>query len=274
MVNMRFHNVASVLALSGAALAFTDSSPWVLLSTSKTSQSPSSNQIQTSDEAIKFTNEFLSGCPTDRYLIVTQPGINAADFWQADGCAMPSLCKAVKDARVKGRYTVAEVVGDVTSARFREHIKASCDKKRKTVSLTELPLGPLSASRTQAFATSDMTLAKDLEMTTSVDSYTILFYATPKEPLYDSEFIEPLHMGRKRGINGAFAMERANKTERDTRPLFEKYQFFTPGIFMGLIVTTVLLSILGAGIRGLANLEVSYGAFDKEMGPAAQKKQQ
>lgn len=48
----------------------------------------------------------------------------------------------------------------------------------------------------------------------------------------------------------------------------------TLGIFMGLVVAIVLLSILGAGIRGLASLEVSYGAFDKEMGPAAQKKQQ
>lgn len=46
------------------------------------------------------------------------------------------------------------------------------------------------------------------------------------------------------------------------------------GIFMGIIVAIVLLSILGVGIRGLAGLEVSYGAFDKEMGPAAQKKQQ
>lgn len=48
----------------------------------------------------------------------------------------------------------------------------------------------------------------------------------------------------------------------------------TLGIFMGLVVAIVLLSILGVGIRGLASLEVSYGAFDKEMGPAAQKKQQ
>lgn len=46
------------------------------------------------------------------------------------------------------------------------------------------------------------------------------------------------------------------------------------GIFMGIIVTIILLSILGAGINGLASLEVSYGAFEKDMGPAAQKKQQ
>lgn len=43
---------------------------------------------------------------------------------------------------------------------------------------------------------------------------------------------------------------------------------------MGLVVAIALLSILSVGIRALASLEVSYGAFEKEMGPAAQKKQQ
>jgi len=77
-------------------------------------------------------------------------------------------------------------------------------------------------------------------------------------------------------------------------PLFEKYQFFTPGmfsdvlsppekqntdrndigIFMGLFSAVILLPILYVGISAISGLEVSYGAFDKEMGPAAQKKQQ
>ena len=45
------------------------------------------------------------------------------------------------------------------------------------------------------------------------------------------------------------------------------------GIFMSLIVLVVVLSILTVGLKALASLEVSYGAFDKDMGPAAQKKQ-
>jgi hypothetical protein len=43
---------------------------------------------------------------------------------------------------------------------------------------------------------------------------------------------------------------------------------------MGLLVGSVFLTILYVGISGVSSLEVSYGAFDKEMGPAAQKKQQ
>lgn len=117
-------------------------------------ETPSANKIQTSSEAIKFTKDFLAGCPTDRYLIVTQPGINAADFWTQDGCAMPHLCKAVKDARVKGKYTAAEVVGDVTSAGFVQHIKSSCNKKGKVVKINAQPLQSLSGDRSQALDTS------------------------------------------------------------------------------------------------------------------------
>jgi hypothetical protein len=43
---------------------------------------------------------------------------------------------------------------------------------------------------------------------------------------------------------------------------------------MGLLVGLLLLSILSVGMSALGSLEVSYGAFDKEMGPAAQKKLQ
>ena len=43
---------------------------------------------------------------------------------------------------------------------------------------------------------------------------------------------------------------------------------------MGLLVGTILIAILSVGISAVSSLQVSYAAFDKEMGPAAQKKQQ
>ncbi|EFY97597.1 ER protein BIG1 [Metarhizium robertsii ARSEF 23] len=259
------------------------------------SQPPNTNQIQTSSEVIKFTKNVLDECLTDRYLIVTQPGINAADLTQND-CLMPHVCKTVEASRVKGKYTVAEVIGDVTEAKFDEYIKLACRKKGKTAHVKSVQLGSLSpAARAQDLASNgtsvlkedeathvwiltdgvaDVSLTAELEAVTAADSYTVLLYATPREPLYESDFIEPVHMGMKRDAGSAPLRQQTNETEFNKLPLFEKYQFFTPGIFMGLVVAIVLLSILGAGIRGLASLEVSYGAFDKEMGPAAQKKQQ
>lgn len=74
------------------------------------------------------------------------------------------------------------------------------------------------------------------------DSYTVLFVGTPstkaktastskkvssaEKTIYESEFIEPLHMDLKRDISEG---SKAGNATRDTRGLFEKYQFFTPG---------------------------------------------
>lgn len=43
---------------------------------------------------------------------------------------------------------------------------------------------------------------------------------------------------------------------------------------MTFLVGFLLVWILYVAISGVASLQVSYAAFDKEMGPATQKKQQ
>lgn len=45
-------------------------------------------------------------------------------------------------------------------------------------------------------------------------------------------------------------------------------------IFMSLLVSLLLIIILYVGVSAIAGLEVSYMAFSKEMGPAAQKQKQ
>jgi hypothetical protein len=66
--------------------------------------------------------------------------------------------------------------------------------------------------------------------------------------------------------------QRANST--NVGGLFERYQYFTPGLFMGFTAIVPLFLILLVGIRALLSLEVSYFAFSKDMGPNAQRKQQ
>ena len=104
-------------------------------------------------------------------------------------------------------------------------------------------------------------------------------------------------MGIKRdfGVHGRKADDNANVTLPNA-PLFEKYQYFTPGmltsfqrlsslnvgclltthvgIFMGLIVILPLFLILYVGISAVGSLQVSYAAFDREMGPRTAKKGQ
>jgi len=130
----------------------------------------------------------------------------------------------------------------------------------------------------------DSTLYSLLQGLSSGPKYTVILLSTPatnvspaqavvseKENsiVYEPKFMEPLHMDLKRDI---YARERNESGVVDRRPLFEKYNFLSPGLFMGLLVTLLLLAILSVGIGAISSLEVSYGAFDKEMGPAAQQK--
>ncbi|KOS17892.1 Protein big1 [Escovopsis weberi] len=271
---MHFLTVAGLLALSGAAAALSDSSPWALLSTSKFHNVPSADQIQSSSQVLKFTRSVLSECPTDRYLIVLQPGLNAADLRQANDCSLPHLCSLARDSRIQGTFTVSEVLGKLGDLSLSEHIESSCSKQGKAAKVDQLQLSSLSGEdRAGILAHNDAILARRLETATDGDSFTVLFLSSPNEPVYEADFAEPLQTELKRRQEAPVRQQK-NKTEWDDLPLFEKYQFFTPGIFTAIVTAIVLLSILGVGLRALGSLEVSYGAFEKDMGPAAQKKTQ
>lgn len=41
---------------------------------------------------------------------------------------------------------------------------------------------------------------------------------------------------------------------------------------MGFVGSIIMIAMLYVGLSAVSSLQVSYGAFDKEMGPAAQKK--
>lgn len=128
----------------------------------------------------------------------------------------------------------------------------------------------------------DSFLASVLHLLPS-SKYSVLYTTTPRPAdshldtantehfKVDTTFQFPAHLELKRDFSDH--QRAANSAlEKNNDPLFEKYQFFGPGIFMGLFVSILLLSILSVAIRGISSLQVSYAAFDKEMGPAGQKK--
>lgn len=108
----------------------------------------------------------------------------------------------------------------------------------------------------------------------------------------DEPYPSALHQDLRRDIKYEPLKSNSSHNMQDGLPLFEKYQFLTPGklaviwydvdlnlanktrsgIFMALTVSLLLLVILWVGVSAIAGLEVSYMAFSKEMGPAAQNK--
>ncbi|KAJ3498775.1 hypothetical protein NLG97_g844 [Lecanicillium saksenae] len=268
---MRLQAFIGSLTLSGAAVAFSDATPWILYSTASF-PSTDSKQLQTSSDVLKHTKDILSRCPTDHYVFATQPGMIAADLYHNEGSRMPSLQHSITlDERIQGKYIVSEVVGDIMDSNLVNFVKTACSHHGKQAIVEQVSLGQLpQEDRAEALRINDHALGERIGKENGHTSFTVLFYATRPEPAYEAQFGDAVHQDLRRATHGSSAPA----VERDNRPLFEKYQFFTPGIFMGIITAIVLFSILGVGIKALGSLEVSYGAFEKEMGPAAQKKQQ
>lgn len=115
--------------------------------------------------------------------------------------------------------------------------------------------------------------------------YTVIYTTTPQRtsqpaasrpepPTYEME--NPSYDGEqmelKRDITSSPLAENPSDGNKEGG-LFERYQYFSPGLFMAFAAMAPLVVILGFGLNALANLEVSYFAFSKEMGPTAQRKQ-
>ncbi|KAI1377377.1 BIG1-domain-containing protein [Hypoxylon crocopeplum] len=260
-----FQVTATLAACCASAQAFSDSSPFILFSTAGLKLPTSREQLQSNGEVQSSIEQVLADCPTERYLVVSQPNLNADDLNMKDTGL--HLRSSLENAQT--RYTVAEVVGQLNMKDVSAYIRKTCEG----AFIDELELAPLpSTNGARTLKENDEELGMILEQYEREGSYTVVYAGGPRKETpktYVSEFQGAVHTELKRQLQ--LVRQRADNSTRNL-PLFEKYQYFTPGIFMGLIALTVLLSILYAGVSAVASLQVPYGAFDKEMGPAAQKK--
>ncbi|KAI4691458.1 hypothetical protein J4E90_002495 [Alternaria incomplexa] len=272
---------ALALAALPSALAFRNTSPFFLFSTADLLIPNNDAAIAESSEVTVDILKALEHCPTKSYIIIEQDGVSAADY--ADGRAMPQLSQYMsgQHSEVKSTVTIPDVVGTVDAGALADHLVSKCGQDGGFFGRTTNPVRPGSqAFRIEQLQRDDTKFDNLIVNSAKSQDYTFIYITTPpteaqaKESLehhtYEMEtsFPESVQMELKRDLSSH--AKRANSTEGG---LFEKYQYFTPGIFMGFAAIIPLFLILLVGIRALTSLEVSYFAFSKEMGPNAQKKQ-
>ncbi|EPE05397.1 er protein big1 [Ophiostoma piceae UAMH 11346] len=287
---MRASILAGLLA-AGSAHAFTDSSPFVMFSSAELNVENTA-QLQTEARVLATAKDLLASCPTSKYLVASQPGVHASDLFSTSGCEAHRLRRAAAASSVHGRFAVSEVVSqqhNMSVADFAAHIKAACatagvDADIKELALPALPALPTCQDRAEAMGDSDYVFGNVVDE--MAEDYTVVYFSGAEHDSgkYEAVFEDAAQTHIKKRIaehhlpaqklskRAATAFE--DKPAADNRALFEKYQFFTPGVFMSLFVFFTLLSILYVGLKAVSSLEVPYGAFDKENGPSAQKKQQ
>ncbi|KAH7134881.1 BIG/ATPase V1 complex, subunit S1 [Dendryphion nanum] len=293
-----FVGAALAIATLPSTLAFRNTSPFLLLSTADLSISGKNLQISQSSAITNQLADVLSACPTERYIVVQQEGVSSADYEAGLGSRFDA---SLHDKGIKSSIEVAQVVGTISIDDISSQIQKACGAKVERLQQPRLgqpvqfePLdlqGPLvvelllqppgKGDRSTAMHAQNSWVSDAIDQRTSGD-FTVIYTTTPRtdaEALphpYEMEtpFKDAVHMELKRDVS-AHSRDRkaANGTDSEAAGgLFETYQFLNPGLFMGLSAAVPLILILIGGLKALSGLEVSYFAFSKEMGPAAQRK--
>ncbi|TQS36272.1 hypothetical protein Golomagni_03280 [Golovinomyces magnicellulatus] len=281
--------------------AFKDTSPFLLFSSSSLSNSIEQfpkEQIASRDHVLKTTESFLSQCPSDTYLILLQPSISASQLSNESSQIRQLAENTHFPVRVSIRDTVGLKMED--GARILRYLETKCGSKgvvgwpldgvmeqkesgKSLAILDKLEENEIiSGSNPEVLDGIIINLIDYLEKSLVYEklksmmrlaNYTLILLTTPKSAQQNALSIDEFqkmtsHSELRRGLAARGHIISSNA---DLRPLFEKYQFFNPGLFAGIMVSMIILSILSVGIRAISSLEVSYGAFEKEMGPEKQK---
>ena len=210
----------------------------------------SANKLSSGEAITSDISSTLSHCPSDHYVLISQPGVSAGDY--ASRKTTPALAQrlsAKHQSNIRSSVSVSEVVGEVDVSRWEQTLERECGaevlhvdassgsipsyKSMPKVLSVAFP-APTTSNRLHDLSVNDAFLESILDMLPS-SNYTVLYATTAHgapepsaEHLMDAEVQNPLHMEMKRDLSSGLVRRASNQTIVDG-PLFEKYQFFTPG---------------------------------------------
>ncbi|KAF2842785.1 BIG1-domain-containing protein [Patellaria atrata CBS 101060] len=279
-----------------SVLAFQDTSPFFLFSTSQSGDTfQNIPQISTFDNINLRLLSFFSSCPSENYIVVNQPGVSYLDYSSRNSAPYLERWLKGENKIIETAALLPEVVKSNSGIdRVKSHLRLDCGVKLQRIDGTtgelsfishtprmieiDFPVPPSEAAERAKLLISRDAFVNAVVNDLKSNKFTVIYTTTPPSeeqfvpPSIQYEMDDPYpsapHMELKR------AYSTYNNQTSSNLPLFEKYQFLSPGIFMTGTVSLALLMILYVGISAISSLEVSYFAFSKEMGPAAQRKQQ
>ncbi|KKK17589.1 hypothetical protein P175DRAFT_0502656 [Aspergillus ochraceoroseus IBT 24754] len=284
----------SLLALGAVSThAFQDTSPFFLASTSEIAST--SAQLKSVTSLLDDLSTKFNACPSDYYVIASQPGVHSTDF--ATRKAAPRLAAKMtgQDKSIQSTMVVNEVAGVLEVKQLQQILEKECGVQSTVIDassgsyptefgtgprviVVDFPSLPLGSGRQHQLSDNDGLLSDIIGRLPS-KRYTILYVTTPKEfdendsNVYQSEtydYQDSLHMDLKRD----FSVHSRREDTTSNKSLFQEYQYFTPGLFMGLIATFFFFAILYVAFSALTSLQVPYAAFEKDTSSSTLKKLQ
>ncbi|KAI5820776.1 BIG/ATPase V1 complex, subunit S1 [Pyronema omphalodes] len=289
------------IALAASVHAFSDTSPYILVSSSSgIPDAPRTHRILSSTTFAQAAKEVVTRCDADNYILVSQPGLHIEDLsqphsgvhlkdllssvdeefkWVASNVFVPSVEHDMGSVIESLQHEVVEKCGarlmgvDAKTGSLSLHADEGKRPRILRVDFDRLPQE--GQKRVKMVEQHDAFLHSVLDLI-GRGKYTLVYASSPiaaEKQVKKTKQEKVEEIWQELELRSVLE-EGQPKTNETQGGLFHRYQFFTPGIFMGYIAFFVLAGIFYVGLSAVSSIKVSYGSFDKDMGPAAQKKQQ
>lgn len=285
---MKFATLTVLASTLSSALAFKDSSPFLFLSSNKQLDLASQNEITlTTNNAYQTINKALDNCPADAYILVHQPGIHSTDLKPS---TVPFLLKSADSAETKlekadlfhsnkeleenqqglisnlKNQCNAQVINvDSETGAFETYI----DTKPRIISIQFEPLSANEGDRKEEIQNNDGILQSVVASLPS-PNYVLVYTSTPHDHLLNKNQKKAKHTGEpidvdEPTVSGAALGDNSGNFTLAGDSLFENYSFFSPGIFMGLIVFILVTVVFLHSLTWISNLQVSYRGVEEKV---------
>ncbi|ORY97890.1 hypothetical protein BCR43DRAFT_457109 [Syncephalastrum racemosum] len=257
---MKLYTVALLSSLASAALAFEGSVPCLAWSPKQNYLSAKSAEQFIFDNALEAISD-LTGpdiCAARVVAVVDQPGIHRNDFVHSSD-AFATLRQHHRDAIM--RRDLEYVAGGVDIEQLTTHIASECDSTitvvdPDTVSSQDIHVGDgllvaqmalPAAHSVETMKENDVKLDALLKAIKSSagDDYIVI---------YTSSVAKTSELA-KRGNTPFHRRAPQDEGNSTSAPIFEKYQLFTPGIFMAITVSLIVVFITAVGVTWLVGIQ-------------------
>lgn len=253
-----------------AAHSLVDTSPMIIISNSQDVESSSPNDKVLSMFGFDdYLWSIVNNCRYDSYIFVTHANVTDGDVNKKN---MPFLMHAVDNARFSLPFPSHPNDQYIrkSSEKAIKYVKDHCQAEfvvANTSSAT--PIAPLTKNKPRvitadfaphsAFSEVDESLRKIVGHLPS-GNFLLVYNTTARRQARGSE--RPLITGNQ-----------ASTEQIPYVSLFRNYQFFSPAIFMGLIVAGLLLFIFILAFNSVNSLQISSAAFEPRRQPPSRKQQ-
>lgn len=283
-------------ATTPAVHAFGDTSPHIFFSSKQLANNHDLNKAQYSSFIVdssnfdKLVRSAVSDCSADAYIFVNQPSLHSYDLSQMKSLRQlydaseskfifshvsssdPSLKVNMGTVNAVVDKCGAKIVNiDPEASSFESYIDTT--PRAIVINFATLPAFKNKAARNAQLAKNDELLST-IVASLPTGNYIVVFTSSSlntqsseptlikrdgltmeqseDEPLVDVSQIAPV-----------IPTSTLPPIDLSNAPLFEKYQFFSTGIFESTIVALLLIAIFFTSYNWLASLQITYAAFEK-----------